>query len=215
MLIGGIDEAGRGAVIGPLVIAGVTFNDCKINALKELGIMDSKILTSKKRKSLFNIIVREADSVFICKIKPFLIDSFVNKKKLNKLESQFMAIISNNLTANKVIIDSCDINLERFKSEIKRSLIDKKVSIYTYHKADQDNIIVSAASIVAKVTRDNEILKIEEKLNKVIGSGYPSDPKTKLFLDKNYLLKEPHKFIRQSWKPVKLLTEKHKQTTIL
>lgn len=214
LIIAGIDEAGRGAVIGPLVIAGASFKHHKIDRLKELGVVDSKILSSKKRESIFDKIVREAESIFICKIKPFLIDSYVNKNRLNRLEAKFMTIISDNLIANKIIIDCCDINLERFKSEIKNNLINNKITIYTFHKADKDNVIVSAASIIAKVTRDNEIKKIKKILDQEVGSGYPSDPKTKVFLKANYLLNESHPFIRQSWKPIKSMMEKYKQTKL-
>lgn len=215
MIIAGIDEAGRGAVIGPLVIAGVSFKQHKINKLKELGIVDSKMLTPKKREVLFEKIVKEADSIFICRIKPFLIDSYVKNNRLNKLEAKFMTIISDNLIANKIIIDSCDINLERFKSEIKNNMKNNKITIYTFHKADQDSVIVSAASIIAKVTRDKEIKKINDILNQEVGSGYPSDPKTKIFLDTNYLSIQSHPFIRQSWKPIKFMIAKYKQTSLL
>ena len=85
-----------------------------------------------------------------------------------------MTIIAENLNAKKIIVDSCDINPARFKEEIKKNLMDKGICIYSFHKADVDNIIVSSASIIAKVTRDNEILKIKKIIGKDIGSGYPS-----------------------------------------
>ena len=126
-----------------------------------------------------------------------------------------MTIISDNLHADKIIIDACDVNLDRFKQRIVNNLLNTSVNIYCFHKADSDNILVSAASIVAKVTRDRQIEKIEKELNEHIGSGYPSDPITKTFLKNNInniLIKE---HVRFSWNPVKCLLTEMAQTRIL
>ncbi len=182
MFLGGIDEAGRGSVIGPLVIAGISFDSMKIDELKEMGIIDSKKTLPRKRELLFEKIFDLCESIFICKINCSTIDKFVNFNRLNKLESKFMTITADNLHAHKIIVDSCDVNPFRFQQEIKKNLKNKKISIYSFHKADSDNIIVSCASIIAKVTRDNEIVKIKKILGKDVGSGYPSDPTTKRFI---------------------------------
>ncbi|MGN6351039.1 MAG: hypothetical protein ACTHL3_06200, partial [Candidatus Nitrosocosmicus sp.] len=89
-------------------------------------------------------------------------DKFVKYNKLNILESKFMTVIADNLNAKKIIVDSCDVNPFRFQQEIKKNLNNKEISIYSFHKADSDNIIVSSASIIAKVTRDKEISKIKK-----------------------------------------------------
>jgi ribonuclease HII len=125
-----------------------------------------------------------------------------------------MTIVADNLIANKIIVDSCDVNPSRFQQEIKKNLINKNITIYCYHKADLDNIIVSCASIIAKVTRDNEIAKIKETLGKDIGSGYPSDPKTKTFIKNEIEIENSKKYIRFSWKPVKQIINKNLQTTL-
>jgi ribonuclease HII len=214
MLLGGIDEAGRGSVIGPLVIAGISFNPTGVESLRNQGITDSKSLTMQKREALYTKILDSAISVFVCKITPLTIDKYVNHKKLNVLESRFMSIIADNLDADKIIIDACDVNPDRFKQTIKRNLTNESVKIYCFHKADVDNLIVSAASIIAKVTRDREIKKIEKILCKKIGSGYPSDPATKLFL-KNHLFDNGNKkYIRFSWSPVKNLIDGCAQTKL-
>ena len=214
MFLGGIDEAGRGSVVGPLVIAGISFNSKNINALKNMAITDSKKTLPWKRKEIFEEILKLCESIFICKINCSTIDKFVKLNGLNKLESKFMTIVADNLVANKIIVDSCDVNPFRFQQEIKKNLTNKNISIYSYHKADLDNIIVSCASIIAKVTRDNEIAKIKETLGKDIGSGYPSDPKTKTFIKNEIEIDDSKKYIRFSWKPVKQIINKNLQTTL-
>lgn len=213
--MGGIDEAGRGSVVGPLVIAGVSFQQNKIELLKKIGVLDSKKITSNLRKLLFEKIIEICDSVYICKIIPKTIDEYVLQKKLNILEAKFMTIISDNICADKIIVDSCDVKPERFKQAILRNMVNKKIKIYAFHKADTDNIMVSAASILAKVTRDKEIEKIERILTKRIGSGYPSDPRTKLFLRENIFNINCKNYIRHSWYPVKQLIELNIQQKLI
>ena len=174
MLLGGIDEAGRGSVIGPLVIAGLSFDTTGIENLRNEGITDSKKLTVLKRETMYIKILQSAVSIFVCRINPMTIDNYVRNKKLNILESRFMTITADNISADKIIIDACDVKPDRFKQSILKNLTKKSVKIYCFHKADTDNLIVSAASIIAKVTRDREIKKIEAILCKKIGSGYPS-----------------------------------------
>ena len=215
MILGGIDEAGRGSVMGPLVIAGISLDKGGIEFLQEEGVIDSKKMTPSKREHLYPKIISHAKSVCICRIKPKTIDMYVNQNKLNTLESKFMTIVSDNLDADKIIIDACDVNLVRFKQSIVQNLINTSAKIYCFHKADSDNILVSAASIIAKVTRDREVEKIERKLNEHIGSGYPSDPITKIFLRnniKNAMIKE---YVRFSWSPVKCILAELTQTKIL
>ncbi|MGN6614124.1 MAG: ribonuclease HII, partial [Candidatus Nitrosocosmicus sp.] len=85
---------------------------------------------------------------------------------------------------------------------------------YSFHKADSDNIIVSSASIIATVPRDKEIKKIKKTIGKDIGSGYPSNPKTKLFLNQKDNITQYQNYIRLSWKPVKEIINKNIQTTL-
>jgi ribonuclease HII len=214
LLLGGIDEAGRGSVIGPLVIAGISFDPTGLESIRNEGITDSKKLSVQKRETLYTKILHSAVSVFVCKISPITIDNYVNYKKLNVLESRFMTIIADNLRADKIIIDACDVKPDRFKQSILKNLTSKSVKIYCFHKADTDNLIVSAASIIAKVTRDREIKKIEETLCKKIGSGYPSDPSTKLFLRNHLFDNENKKYIRFSWSPVKNMINECAQTKL-
>ncbi|MGN6823454.1 MAG: ribonuclease HII, partial [Candidatus Nitrosocosmicus sp.] len=75
--MGGIDEAGRGSVFGPLVIAGISFDLQKINELEKMKIRDSKRMTPIKRETLYKELSNICESIFICKINCMTIDKFV------------------------------------------------------------------------------------------------------------------------------------------
>jgi len=198
----GVDEAGRGSLVGPLVIAGVSINQSKIRKLKSMGVRDSKKLTPSQREKLYKKIIKFADNYYVAKINPPTIDRSVNKHDLNNLEAKYMAKVISKLNPNISYVDSCDVNPSRFGKKISK--LAKNNIVKSYHHADSKFVIVSAASIIAKVNRDRAIQNLRKKHN--IGSGYPSDPKTKRFV-KNYyhnMNKIPN-FVRSSWKPVRIM----------
>ena len=203
MRIGGVDEAGRGSVLGPLVVAGISIEKENITKLIGLGVKDSKETSARKRFDLFDKIINLADLTCVYKINCKTIDKHVCNKRLNKLEAMTMANIINNLKSKKVFIDSCDINSSRYGEVVKRNVKRKNVKIYSMHRADKNNLVVSAASIIAKVIRDREIKKLRGRFDN-IGSGYPSDETTTKFLE-NWIARynEPPIFARRSWKTVK------------
>ena len=206
--LGGIDEAGRGAVIGPLVIAGVTINKKDIIKLTELNIKDSKMLTKNQRENLFPKILSIATSYRIEIIHPQEIDNAVmgnNSLNLNKLEANYTAKIINLLNPDEVIIDCPSNNILTYKEYFIRFIEKREIKILLEHKADINYPIVSSASIIAKVTRDDEIEKIKKKINIDFGSGYPSDPLTKEFLKGN-ITKHPDIF-RKSWSTVRRINK--------
>jgi len=189
----GIDEAGRGPVIGPLVIAGVIGSDKK---LKYLGVKDSKDLSTQQRNSMYNEIIEVVDSYKIIKISPKEIDKAVlGKSNLNWLEADYSIKIINELKPSKVILDCPSNNTVKYKEYVVNR-VNAKIKIISEHKADEKYPTVSAASILAKVTRDREIEKIKDKINENIGSGYPSDPVTVEFLKKNW---NEYDIFRKSW----------------
>lgn len=204
LLICGIDEAGRGSVLGPLVIAGINIKNSDIKKLEEIGVRDSKALTRKKRGFLFDKILDISEFVCIYKIDCKTIDENVYQRKLNKLEGGIMSTIIKYLEADVAYVDSCDVNINRYTNYLKSNLdLNNNTSIIAMHKADRINPAVSAASIIAKVTRDREIQILEENFQN-IGSGYPSDKKTMYFIHnwiKEY--KEFPNFVRKSWRPVR------------
>jgi ribonuclease HII len=211
ILIGGVDEAGRGSIIGPLVVAGISIRKSKISKLRQIGVKDSKMLTPKARGNLFRLVMDMADSLCIYIINCTIVDNNVFLNRLNKLEAETMASVINNIQADKVYIDSCDVNPCRFKDYIESRLVlsssSSKPKLYSLHHADSLNIVVSAASIIAKIVRDKQIQEIRNTHHN-IGSGYPSDWKTMLFI-RGWVSKykcAPH-FARKSWSPLKKMLE--------
>jgi ribonuclease HII len=118
-----------------------------------------------------------------------------------------MAEVINNIRADRIYVDACDINLKRYKNSIKKYLWNPKPRIYCLHHADCLNVVVSAASIVAKIIRDSEVQRIR-KIYHDIGSGYPSDKKTMFFIKKWFTRYKsaPH-FARKSWRPLRSMLE--------
>ncbi len=202
MLVCGVDEAGRGAMLGPLVVAGVAISKSKIKKLASMGIKDSKQLSPKQRNLLYKKIIEFADDYYISKINPKTIDRSVNRHELNNLEAKYMAKVISKLHADMSFVDSCDVNPKRFGRKI--SSLTGNSKIHSHHKADAKYVIVSAASIIAKVSRDKEILRLKKK--HAVGSGYPSDSTTVQFV--KYYIEENNSvpdFVRRSWKPVQAL----------
>lgn len=206
VLVCGVDEAGRGSMIGPLVIAGVAIQKSKIKELADIGVRDSKRLTPLAREILYKKITKVVDDYAVSKINPKLIDAHVLKHKLNRLEAVQMAKIIKKLQAAVSYVDSCDVNATRFGLELERLAGTSKVR--SYHHADNKFLVVSAASIIAKVTRDRAIARLNKYYE--LGSGYPSDSKSVKFV-REWFGKHSQmpNFVRQSWAPVKLVAKSY------
>jgi ribonuclease HII len=206
MLIAGIDEAGRGPVLGPMVMAITVIEKEKEEKLKKLGVTDSKLLTEKKRMELLPKIKKIVNEFNSISIQAKEIDEFMLRKSLNELEAMKAAQLINSLKTipELVLIDSPDLIEANFEKRIQKYL-NKKIKIISQHKADLNYLIVGAASIIAKTERDEEIKKLKKKFGE-IGSGYPGDEKTILFikthLKKNNCLPD---CARKSWNTSKRL----------
>ncbi|MEM3362542.1 MAG: ribonuclease HII [Candidatus Anstonellaceae archaeon] len=205
-MIGGIDEAGRGCIIGPMVIALCMINPMEEYKLKELGVKDSKLLSKNKRKRLFYKLQK------ICKIKKFVISAeqinkLMEEKNLNEIEAFYCAKLIESFPYKKVYIDSPDPQPKNFEKRIRKYLKNKEIEIIAQNKADDTYLIVGAASIIAKVTRDREIEKIKKKIGD-FNSGYTSDPLTIKFLTENLSRQEVKKYVRKKWITLKKLKQK-------
>ncbi|MEM2092979.1 MAG: ribonuclease HII [Candidatus Bathyarchaeia archaeon] len=219
MLVAGVDDAGRGSLIGPLVIAGVLIEEGEIPKLVKLGVKDSKLLSPATREKLAVQIKQIALKHVVVKLSPQEIDRVVESRKklhkLNWLEAQAMAKVIELLKPSVAYVDASDVVEERFKEQILE-LLPFRVEIISEHKADRKYPIVSAASIIAKVERDREISELKAKYGD-FGCGYPSDPKTIEFM-RRYLqtFGEYPDFVRKSWKPAKkaMLEKDSKQKTL-
>jgi len=217
MLTLGIDDAGRGPVIGPMILAGCLIDKKEESELRKLGVKDSKQLTPKRREFLAKIIKEKSETFEIIRISPSVIDEKNAKGiKLNELEAFACAKIINKINKGykkiKVILDCPSPTISKWQDFLKTKIKDlSTLEVVSEHKADQNHIAVSAASILAKSTREKEMDKLKEKYGNSIGSGYPSDSATIRFIEKN-----SHKFkqdgiFRQTWDTWKRIYSKHNQ----
>jgi ribonuclease HII len=205
MLTLGIDDAGRGPVIGPMVLAGCLLTPEIEKEFKKLGVKDSKQLTPKRRELLAEIIIQKAETFEIVLTSPLEIDN-KNKEgiKLNELEAIKAGEIINKINKGygkiKVVVDCPSPNITKWTDYLKTQIKDlSNLSISCEHKADQNHVSVSAASILAKSTREKEMGKLKEKYGKEIGSGYCSDPLTCRFLEKHIKKYNNDGIFRQTW----------------
>ncbi len=209
-MICGVDEAGKGAVIGPMVIAAV---GCESEGeLRGAGIRDSKKLTRTQREHLCDLIAGQFSTAVII-VTPEEIDLALNTRSLNICVAHAHAEAINLLGAEETIADACDVNAARYAERVRR-LLNHPCHITAEHRADESHVIVSAASIVAKVTRDRIIDDLKREYGD-IGSGYPSDPTTIVFL-KEYIRRhgKPPACARANWKTVIRLVRERRQTTL-
>jgi ribonuclease HII len=202
LILAGVDEAGRGSVLGPLIVAGVSIEDSKIPELVRLGVKDSKLLLPQRRRHLFRKIKELASEVTYEKILPKEIDKVVfhgeRLYRLNYLEAKTMSSILFKLRFDRAFVDCCDTNQARFGQLISDLVAEREGRSFTVgernplfdkivseHHADRNYPVVSAASIIAKVTRDSYVKRLRRKHGE-FGSGYPSDPDTVSYLKKIY-----------------------------
>jgi ribonuclease HII len=228
MKICGIDEAGRGPVIGPMVVAGTVYDSDGIKSIEDSEIDDSKKLSPKKRNRLFSFVTDSADSFYIAEISNKEVDDALNNPdlNLNKLEAIHMVNIIKKLLPDMTIIDCPSTNpvaylnylSSLFKANHSNEIIkngdewemimkfdDRSMILKALYKADEKYKVVGAASILAKVTRDNRIEEMKEKIGIDFGSGYPSDPKTQSFLRKYH---GQFDIFRTTWSSYKRLNKK-------
>ena len=212
----GIDEAGRGAVIGPLVICGVVCREDRAEGLTAAGVKDSKCLKPDERARVCLAARCHIDDMLYIVLTPQEIDRGVRKHQLNVLEARGMAAIINTLEPDLVIIDSVErvrpeaveagLGIRNFRHLIE-ALVQKEVPIIAENHADKNYPVVAAASIYAKVKRDELVASLYEKYGEDFGSGYPTK-KTFAFLAGYF--REHHHFpgdMRAHWKTRRKIEE--------
>jgi len=210
-LIAGVDDAGRGPIIGPLVIAGVLIPEEQQQPLREFGVRDSKLLTPELRAKLDVKIRETAMKVNLVEAQPKEIDDFVlhggRLRKLNFLEARMMASVLQDLAPMEAYVDASDVNEARYGATIREFLPEnlRGMKIFSEHHADRTFPVVSAASIIAKVKRDGRVEELRKEYGD-FGSGYMTDPKTMHFLRtwrRTHAQYPP--IVRMSWKTIKEL----------
>ena len=219
-IILGIDEAGRGPVMGPMVYACAYWskkND--LNIRKYFKFDDSKKLKAETREKMFNEILKYPNLIRFEKIEisPKELSTQMllrTKTSLNQISQNAAARLisiakSKGANIKGVFVDTVG-NPKQYKELLERKIKDPEIEVVVESKADARYACVSAASIVAKVTRDHCIAEwvfIEKDINdRKFGSGYTSDPYTVKWLKRNYnsIFGYPD-FIRFSWKTIKTL----------
>ncbi len=213
----GIDDAGKGPVIGPMVLAGCLIDEKTEREFRRLGVRDSKQLTHKRREFLEKIIREKSEAFEIEIIHPLEIDgrgdSGIN---LNQVEAIMAAKIINRINKGygkiKVVIDCPSPSRLKWRDFVKVKIDNlSNLELSCEHKADRNHIAVSAASILAKQEREREMAVIKQKYGDHVGSGYSSDPRTKKFLEKNIKKHRKSGIFRKSWKTWKRATSKAEQ----
>jgi ribonuclease HII len=215
-LVAGIDEAGRGPVIGPLVLACVVIDESGKSKLRKLNVRDSKKVSPSRRSKLEPLVKKISVEWKLIKLKPSDIDRLRQKMSLNLIEAYKTAELITSLesTPDKIIVDATDNIAEDYKTRIIECIKTvkprfKPPKIISEHKADDRYIEVSAASIIAKVERDRAIEVLWKKYGD-FGSGYPSDEVTRGFLRELVKSGELPDFVRRSWSTV----DKSKQSRL-
>ena len=212
--------------MGPIVISIVSISKGKEGRLSRIGVRDSKMLTRRKREFLLDEIKAVSEEIQVYIISAGEINEAMHGKvSINELEALNFAklIDSASSVPERFYVDSPDVVPERFGMRIK--LFSKKamtiegmrnnervagvkpIRIRAEHKADARYPIVSAASIVAKVTRDLEIARIAEEEGIEIGSGYPSDRYTIDAIKREMGTSRLDPYIRNYWKTMSLIKQ--------
>jgi len=220
MLTLGIDDAGRGPVIGPMVLAGCLMDEKTEKELKKLGVRDSKQLTQKRREFLEEKIKDKSETFEIVLAYPVEIDGTNHEGiNLNALEAIKAAEIINKINKGykkiKVIVDCPSPSIIKWQDFLKTKIKNlSNLEISCEHKADKNHVSVSAASILAKCVREKEVSLLKEKYGDGIGSGYCHDPLTRKFLDKHFKKYREDGIFRKTWKTWKDLCAKKEQRTL-
>ena len=219
-LIAGVDDAGRGPIIGPLVVAGVLMGEDRDRELLAMGVKDSKLLTPEVRTQLAPKVRALATKVSAVEVQPKEIDEVVlhggKLRKLNFLEAQLMAQVITELSPEEVYVDASDVNEQRYGETIREFLPAalRKIKVVSEHHADRTYPVVSAASIIAKVKRDEAVEALRREYGN-FGSGYITDARTLNFLREWRRTHDEYPpIVRLSWKTIKEIEREFGQSIL-
>jgi ribonuclease HII len=194
----GVDEAGRGAWVGPLVVGAVAIPPGALEQVRASGARDSKTLSPTARERVYDRLAEVATARSV-ELPPSEIDRHVRQGRLNELEARAFGEIVKEFAPATAYVDACDVNARRFGRRVADAA-GPGVRVVARHHADRDHPLVGAASIVAKVRRDRAIQRLAEQLGGDPGSGYPSDERTVQFVAGRVAKRAPiPDWIRASW----------------
>lgn len=220
----GVDEAGKGPALGSMFAAAVY---CESQEVLPEGIADSKRLDPARREELAATIrADERIAVGVAEITPARIDDPETDMNSLAVTAHAEAIADavadletsrSESDALSCLCDACDTDADRFAARVREGcaeLLEVPLAVDARHGADDDSPLVGAASIVAKVERDAHVAALAEEYGPV-GSGYPSDPNTRDFLEA-YVDEhgELPSCARASWSTCRDLLAAAEQTTL-
>lgn len=215
MKVLGIDEAGRGPVIGSMFVGGFMAEEEDLDSLEALGVKDSKKLSDSRRESMDKEL-EGIGEVFLKEVTASQIDELRKVMSLNEIELQTFAEVIEKAEPDKVIIDLPEPNAERFVRKIKNELPPRfeDTEFLAEHGADDEYDVVSAASIAAKSARERHVQKLKQKYGYDFKSGYPHDKPTIKFLE-TYLEEngELPQETRESWSTAKRVIKESSQSS--
>ena len=224
MWLTGIDEAGRGPCLGPLVVGAVRIPQADLHLLEEEGVTDSKLLSKQRRQELYHWLLRQRDergwTVASHSAQPLMIDQWMARGTLIEWELDLFDSAATIVVAEPhrgdggiLVLDACDVNADRFGNLVVSRLAGwpwNGWKVVSEHGADANHMVVGAASIVAKVERDEAVKNLSEEIGIDLGSGYPSDPKTQQVLPELLVGEEPHDSLRWRWRTIQEAWRQHK-----
>jgi len=198
----GIDEAGRGCVLGPLAIGAYLIDDLDPSVLTAAGAADSKALSVKKRE-----LARQALSGLGQHAIHLVSARDIDRGNLNTLEEVAIVALVKRFQPDQIIVDALGhpATIPAITQRLSDAVGDwgRPVQWLMEPKADQNYPVVGAASIFAKTERDGIITSLKEAYGD-FGSGYPSDPKTRRWLSDWHASGQPWPdFVRTRWGTVR------------
>jgi ribonuclease HII len=201
----GIDEAGRGCVLGPLVVAAFLVEASEEATLWAVGAADSKTLSPERRTAL-RADLEGLGRVAIRSIDPGAIDL----GNLNRLEEDAIVEMVLQTRPDRVVVDALGhprtlgAIVERLRARVEPEV---RAEWVMEPKADANHAPVAAASIFAKTTRDGILDGLREEWG-VLGSGYPSDPVTRAWLEEWCRSGKPWPhFVRTRWATIDFVAQ--------
>lgn len=198
-LLLGIDEAGRGSVLGPLLVAGYAVEEADYGRLSALPLADSKAMRPSARVRVARQLRGFGGRVVLRRVSPAGIDRAVSAGGLNALEIAEMTAIIRLVRASTVYVDALTSKPAKFGRQLEVLAGGLRPRVVAENRADTKYPLVQAASILAKVARDSAMARIR-RVHRDVGSGYPSDPVTRAFLAGLKGSGRYPAFVRRSWK---------------
>ncbi|MCO4771667.1 MAG: ribonuclease HII [Deltaproteobacteria bacterium] len=213
----GIDEAGRGCVLGPMVYAGCLVELADEPGLTEAGVRDSKKLSAKKRAALRELVESTAKDFVIHPFPPAELDA----TSLNELGKRALVQFTVRFQPDVLVFDApvppkqIPGYIKDLRERLAAAGVRDDLEIIGENGADDRYACCAAASILAKTDRDAHLAALQAEVGRPIGSGYPGDPLTREYLEASY---DPARgfppSVRTKWETARRIVAARAQQTL-